>query len=289
MAVAFESVATGTGTAGSLTITKPTGLAVGDFMVAHLVSNYSSTGSAGSTWATPAGWTSLFNTAPDSQLFISVKWKLADSADVAAANFTFTNDTGLGADNGGALYRISGASTIVDNNFANTINSNYASITNTGLTPSYANSFMLILVGSEGNGSSGWGSYSIATDNPTWTERHDFLVAATTVRVAGATASRPETSATGTVTAVPANTGTGTSDASIAIVALYPPTNASATPDSINLVSSLPAHSITTTATASPSSINLVGSVPAHTITTKDNPWSSPSKPSTPWTNTPKP
>ena len=94
MAITVENVQTATETTSyDLVITKPTGLAEGDLLVAVIAS----AGSMG----TPAGWT-VRATVNQCDVFS----KVADAGDVAASNFTFTATGSFG--HIGALYRISG-------------------------------------------------------------------------------------------------------------------------------------------------------------------------------------
>jgi hypothetical protein len=68
----------------SMVVTKPTGLAVGDLLVAF-------GGCVNSrTIAPPAGWTEVANSAPGSDARVYVWTKVADSTDAAATDFTFT-------------------------------------------------------------------------------------------------------------------------------------------------------------------------------------------------------
>lgn len=209
MAVAYESVQTtafATKTSGqTVIITKPTGLAVGDYLIAHLSQVITSGSNA--NWNTPSGWTSLLNLNEsgntNSKARLTVFYKVADSSDVAASNFTFTTNT-ASCLAGGSLYRVSGGATI-NGTIDGAIDTTTPTFTNT-ITPSASDSLILFMVtGADAGDTTGSvSSYAITTDNPTWTERYDFTgsegVANGTNRqgiMAGATASRPETTATG--------------------------------------------------------------------------------------------
>ena len=100
MAIAVASVSTNTmGTGGVLT--KPTGLAVGDLMVAIVVAE------TVADLASPGGWTNQGSRDTANYAKTKLFTKVADSGDVAASNFTFT-----GTDiRGGILYRITGGIT----------------------------------------------------------------------------------------------------------------------------------------------------------------------------------
>lgn len=99
MAIVVESVSTNAmGTGGVLT--KPTGLAVGDLLLAIVVAENTA------NLASPGGWTGLGSAYTATCAISNGFYKVADSGDVSASDFTFT-----GTDiRGGILYRISGAS-----------------------------------------------------------------------------------------------------------------------------------------------------------------------------------
>lgn len=79
-----------TGNPSSHVIPKPAGLTVGDVMVAKLTC-----GTAGVTWTSPGGaWSSLWP-AGGSGMSAAGFYKVADSGDVAATDFTFTASSGV--------------------------------------------------------------------------------------------------------------------------------------------------------------------------------------------------
>lgn len=85
----WQSVATSRGSDGelsSITCNKPSGLAVGDLMLAFVGINDITTAA---NINTPSGWT-LIRTDTQTNLEARSFWKIADSSDVAASNFTFT-------------------------------------------------------------------------------------------------------------------------------------------------------------------------------------------------------
>lgn len=294
MAVAYESVQTtafATKTSGqTVVITKPTGLAVNDFLIAHLSQVVTSGSNA--NWDTPSGWTSLLNqnenTNNNSEARLTVFYKVADSGDVAASNFTFTTNTGACLA-GGALYRVSGGASIAGT-IDGIIDTTTPTFTNT-LTPSLADSVMLFLVtaADAGDTTGSVSSYAITTNNPTWTERYDFTgsegVANGTNRqgiMAGATASRPETTATGDSSCTLVNYSQNLVGA---IVCITPPQN-------VNL--SMPVGTLTVTGQEPSLTLGLVFPMPAGEIsvtgniptltTEQNNVWTEETKNSTTWT-----
>ena len=106
--VAVASTSTKAYASGStITINKPTGLAVGDLMVAFV---HKIDGDVGT--CTLTGWTAIDSyddTSATGDYMFSLS-KIADSADVAASNFTFT--LGETKSTGGAILRITGFNNI---------------------------------------------------------------------------------------------------------------------------------------------------------------------------------
>lgn len=201
MAVTYESISSfsNTNANGSLPITKPTGLVVGDRMIAGIVA--SRDGASISDIAAPTGWeiidTIYHNTDNKGAYFT----KIADADDVAATNFTFTS---LGINNAddmiGSILRISDAPIIV--NTAKGTGTG-ESLSFSGFTPERPNCLLVLFVQIFDTSSSPSASaYAIANDNPTWTERGDTnLNNDTDSGLAVATALRPEQTETGNVSA----------------------------------------------------------------------------------------
>lgn len=100
------TVQSGHGLAGgystTMNITKPSGLAEGDLMVAVIAS-----GRNNADLSSPAGWDEI--TVSNSTYPLSVFSKLAEASDVAASTFAFTQS--LTGDIKGSLIRITGATT----------------------------------------------------------------------------------------------------------------------------------------------------------------------------------
>jgi len=200
MALSLASVGNGSLSVGSVVIPKPTGLALKDLMIAQI--------GVLSGVTPPAGWTSL-RTDGNSKLY----YKLADSADVAATDFTFTG----GGDIDGSILRIGGyrvSDIITASNGATGTNTTQST---SGITPA-ANSLLLIFTANE-NGRTVSGQ-AIATSNPSWTEQYDRPNAgANTAAISCASATRPESTASGNASATFSNSVTA---ASVQIVAIAP-------------------------------------------------------------------
>lgn len=169
MAVAIESSASTSETStASLTITKPSGLAEGDHLVALIFER------SGGTPQTPSGWTSK-NTPycePNSNLTCRIVTKLADGTDVAASNFSFPSSDDTSRNMRGLLLRVSGLST--DLQFA----SSYSRVSNSGIptyslstTPFSAGSLTLAII--TNNYVATLSDVIVSPDDPTWTEYLD--------------------------------------------------------------------------------------------------------------------
>lgn len=210
MAITFESIqSTAYTTSASLTITKPVNLAVGDLMIAYIQG-------AQEAATAPSGWTLSSNfTVASGNSQMKFYQKIADSGDVAASNFTWT--FGGGQYHGGAIMRITGHNTALpaavfatDDELA-TASPSYTST----VTPNTASSLLIFLLGVYKNSGTTLtaSGYAIATSNPTWTEQLDQTVntGSSCFQMSIATATRPQTTATGnasvTISGLPTDSG----------------------------------------------------------------------------------
>jgi hypothetical protein len=285
MAVSVSSVsaiATNSGT--TVTVTKPTGLEVGDLIVVQL-------GAIGgdvmvsSDWTVPGGWTANGNdnwshSGPGAGLRHAIMYKIADSGDVAASNFTFTYGTSTGLR--GAMFRITGqrpASFIAATNLAKTSNNAYDTSPKAyaaGVTPTIEDSLIMIFVLTY-NGSS-FGSYALATSDPGgWTEAHDAS------NLAMAYANRSQTTATGDVTIAWSGSNVGNI---VIVYAISPAFGVTVSPSVINATGAVLTPTITGGMTATPATINVVGTLNEPAVSEK--PWRKRAK-SSPRNWTPKP
>lgn len=208
MAVAVESVAesnyeTLAGT--TKTVTKPTGLAEGDLMLAII-------GSAGTASVTAhADWYDLDGTVDSittdgsiNGLRIGIQWKVADAADAAASDFTWTVETGVKV--AGVIYRISGAGDNPGIIWAQDQVDNSASPSfDNGIYTNVANSLLLltgIIKNSDSGGTARVSGYAVTTSDPSWTEEYDLTVDSGSVDPVlwGASANRLEVTNTGNST-----------------------------------------------------------------------------------------
>lgn len=267
---AFASVAS----AGALVITKPTGLQVGDHMTVHL-SAITSTGNLGN-WDTPSGWTSLINVTNtgnlNSKARLTVFYKVADSGDAAATNFSFILNTNPSFC-GGTLFRANGGAFVTGASGTGQ-DTTSPSFTNT-LTPS-ANSLLLFLATiSDASQTTGSASgYAIATDNPSWTERADFSgndgIGNPRGMMASATAVRVQSTATGNSTITFVNYAQNSIGA---MVAISPILDAAATPATLVATLSIPAPDGSGGAVATPATLVGTYSLPAPTPSTPSKMW----------------
>lgn len=103
-----ESTATNTASStDTVTITKPTGLAVGDLLAVSLFAHSNGVTITGS-FNTPPGWTAGESTSfSPLKANMAVFYKVADSADVSASDFDFVHSTSVDTI-GGTVIRASG-------------------------------------------------------------------------------------------------------------------------------------------------------------------------------------
>lgn len=212
--VSFQSTVPVTTT--SFVITKPTSLTVGDLMLAQITAF-----SSGSTVINlPTNWVSVLIQA-NGNMLNRIMYKIADSADVAATNFTFTG-SGTGVLMGGAIMRITGygPAAVVEASNSTTWSGTSANLA-IGITPARGNDLLFIFVGVASSNPNGTiSAQAIATSDPGFTEIYDFdsSESADINRIAAAYAVRPETTSTGNVSFTTAQAATG---GVAAIVAIY--------------------------------------------------------------------
>lgn len=265
------------GNASSITVTKPTGLAVGDLMIFATTWN-----DATDTASQMTGWTQEVANYGGTQK-IDIQYKVADSGDVAASNFTvgFSGTVGTPV---AVLMRITDyVSTGLLNENKDT-GANGDTTLSATVTPSYTNNLLLMIIGNNENSS--LSNYAIATDNPTWSELVEVQSGSLSA-ISVAYATRTQTTATGDMS-FNSSVATGTIDFYGVLIAIETPASTSFTLDTAG---------IATLSTPEPSfildnnfSLDTAGSV---TLSGGDNPvstttkttWTNESKPSTTWTN----
>jgi len=282
MAVAYQShnsTQAILATSNSVTITKPTGLAVGDLMIAHIGKTATS-----ATIDTLSGWTSLLNDI-NGNFRMSVQYKIADSSDVSASDFTFTG-SGTTPYTSGAVYRISGqsVSTPLDTNSSLTTWSGTSADLSMGITQSRADNLLLILIGAgSGNqNTTNIASQAIATSNPTWTEDYDISLGTNSIAmICGTHAIRTETTSTGNISfSSSASMNVGLA----CIISINNTLGVTISPSAITSTAIVNSPTATGGATVSPSAITANGVV--NTPTAKQADWSAQGKSTSPtWTS----
>lgn len=192
-------------TAKTVTVTKPTGLTVGDLMIAQMVCQFSA------TVTTPSGWTILSDTQANNYKQV-IMYKIASSSDVSASDFTFDITHGGGALNiACGILRISDFPSAMpvyayDTETANT-GTGTVTYSTIGMTPLGDSLIIMGIVGSD-SGVTNISSYSIATSSPTFTEAWDVVIATgVPASIALAYGVRPQNTSTGDATITGFGTG----------------------------------------------------------------------------------
>lgn len=281
----YQSVQSATvDNSGTLVITKPASLAVGDLMLAGVWADRDGGSSASIT--TPSGWTvqESVNPGGTGNALLGVYTKIADSGDVAASNFTFegTGSTGqmhlIGhilrfTDFGGIAGEASGStgSTITSYSFS-------------GFTPNPERTnttYVIFSAQSDAGSPATTTTYAIATSNPTWTERAEGTVNGSTrgSSLGVATATRDEVTATGNVTLTFSRELASPRTAGV-ILALVPIVNGSTTvvTGETFIVNHPFLRNGVTEINGEDPDVNSMSSPQ----------WSNPAKPTSTWDNTPK-
>lgn len=217
MSVQVQSISTnaweGRDNNEAIQIPKPTGLTVGDLMIAHIaLVDEEVDGVVSGDVETESGWefVDILNYNNSGTVATFLFYKIADSDDVSATNFTFTQDSGSGKLMSGAIYRIDGHGDPAQIEVAKDDDTGSSTPSFAiGVTPDYADSLLLYLTVGQGNHSSGSATnYAVTTSNPTWSEAYDIYGDGTSYfgagdgdgLLTGAYASRPETTDTGNAT-----------------------------------------------------------------------------------------
>lgn len=203
----------------STTIPKPTGLAVGDLMVAFVTQ----AGSYGSI-TPPSGFTQIRETqdADSGGRQMNSYYKIADSGDVAASNFAFTRG-GTPTNYSGGMVRIAAglfdATTPIATSNGVSVEGAASINDSCSVTPTLGSSLLLIFVGTDGNsGENDVSGYAVQNSDPgTWVEA--FEQADTGVQMSCAYAVRAQVTATGNVSMTGGDAG---SDWAIQVIVVNP-------------------------------------------------------------------
>lgn len=279
------TVTTNTETAAtSVTITKPTGLAVGDLMLGYI------TCTAGSTFTltTPSGWAVVQNgdgTGAGARKF-AVYSRVATSGDVAASNFTFDNN-GVTAAFVGVLVRCSGvaAGSEITTSEVDFVTSTSSPSFTGSSTPASGDSLVLMSIsGWDTSGQPTVSGYA-STPSRTWTEIADVSVDNGSIDPFCAVASAPSNS-TSQITAYSATLSQSKSTVLGTIIIVRPPANATGTSALITTSQTNFTHAGSANATGTTVFVS-----EATTVNTQtgrgDRPtqWQNSPKPSTNWQN----
>lgn len=181
----------------SCVVTKPTGLAEGNFMIASAASHRDSSGTI-PTITPPAGWSTY--TSYDGETFARIYtfYKTADSGDVAASNFTFTSSGGAGSRIIVGIARVSGAVSITGS--ATGISSSTATPSfSVSLDTTYNDVLVFYQIMGRDPTVGTYSAYTTSGTNPTWTEQMEVTNSAAVdtvfaVATAGITTPRTLTS-----------------------------------------------------------------------------------------------
>jgi len=178
---AFGTDATASGAADTITISKPSSLAEGEFMLAHIYRRTS-----GTQIVAPAGWSLLGysdSTTADSALF--VWWKFADALDASASVSSYTFEV-VYPNGGNTDYRAwIGRFTNIDTNspvdaVSFTQENATTAATLADLTTSADDAMIVGIIGAERTSASGTVSFTAPTGTtPTYTEQDDGTATAT--------------------------------------------------------------------------------------------------------------
>lgn len=262
------------GNSSSITVTKPTGLAVGDLMIFHY--SYSD---ATDLAQTMSGWTHEVDNY-GGVLKTGIQWKIADAGDVAASNFTMSFDGAVASPLAGLL-RITGY--VVNDllNEAKDTGANGDGSLSVSVTPITPNSLILFFIAN--NEQSNISNYAIATDNPSWSELYDITGSSVTGLALGY-ATRTQVTATGEAS-FNSSVGSGTIDFFGILIAIGTPLDVTISPSVLSSVVSVQEPTVAGGAIVSPAVISSVVSVQAPVVSMPAQKFTNESKHDTDWVN----
>lgn len=267
MAIAYESSASANSNTSPLTITKPSGVAAGDLLIAFVSMNGGS-----ASFVAPAGWDSYGTATNGSNRTSNCFARVATAADVSATDYSFTNADSP-AEFTGSIFRFSGdfnsTDSIVDSDATASDNGTFTG----GVTPNNGGALFFaasnLTTATSDPEYSGW---AVATDDPTWTEivdrRYD-----TTFKMGAAWATRASTNATGTYSVTLANDASGTDQSHGFLLTLEEAVNVNVSVGVQTLTASIQAPTVTGDAQVAAGVQTLTASIQAPTITTQTNDW----------------
>lgn len=246
MATAVATKSSASGSAGDVTVTKPTSLAVGDMMIAFICS--STGGAGGEAHAGPSGWTKIAESVATNGSVLTVWAIIATSTETAATDFSWTsagtNDTTVGA-----IFRITGTNGFLS--VSDNVVATAAAALATGGVTTKTTSTLLLLAGCDeatGGADADFTAYSVANNDPSWAEEYDIgNGGGLRANMGIASAAYPYTQATGSSSVT---SDLGTSDVASALVAVTESINASASPAVLQLTAAPQAPTATGGATA---------------------------------------
>lgn len=250
MAITVESVSTENFAEGSVSFTKPTGVALDDILVWVVACSDSN------TISTPSGWSVVVApaaTGGDNDLDPYIFVKVADSGDVAASSYSIDVDDTSGQ-LGGVMMRISGGDiyTIQEEYETDDDGSTGTSRTHAfTINPTYDDS-LLLAVGT-GNGANTSSSYA-STGTPTWTERFDDSGTSFNDFMFVATAPYDSTTE---ITSFTFSTSGSTTRSDVAILVLRPQIDGAASPSLITMGSSVLSPTLATDTSVSPTLVEM--------------------------------
>lgn len=262
------------------TISKPSGTVDGDFLVAIIFILANNDNSV----TPPAGWTLIRN----SSVFggdTNSYYKVAAS-EGSSYVFDTVNTTNAG-NVGGMIMRISGSAKVIQTSAtASAANTTTPTFTDT-VTPTYANSLLIFpihQVTSSINSPTSNG-HAIATSNPTWTIQQASGSSGLASGFGVATATRPETTATGNSSGTVG--GDATADSVGQMIVLEPIQNATVNFGStqpVGVTVNIQAPTVQQGQVASPSVVSAVVGIQAPSISKRIIPANT-SKNNSTWTN----
>lgn len=268
MAIAVQtSSSSNVAAATSTTINKPTSTVEGDYLFA--VIGFEGGGGSITVNSVPSGWTLKEPTTGNPDMY--TYYKVAGSSEPSTYAWGISSSTNIG----GSILRIDGQNQISGSEIGasseNTVSNDDTPSFPTGITPTAANSLIMIASASKQNGSTAHSSPAITTSDPAgWTIVQGTPSGGFTVSIAYDV--RPETTSTGAWSLTAGNNSNATDTVS-QIHSVVPRIDGTATPGVLNLTTTINAPTVVAGANVTPSAVNITATINAPTVTGDTAKW----------------
>lgn len=267
MAVTYQSIASSAwANNASTTISKPSGTADGDLLIAFLAGARNG-GTNPSMSSAPSGWTEIHNTTVDSSTGRMISYYKVASSEPASWTWTWNS---ANPDTTGTVLRIAGGSASLIQSDDGSVGSSASPTFAGGVTPAQTNTLLIFAAFSKDAGTA-HSSHAVVSSNPSWTERRDNASAlGTSGIISVATATRPEDTATGNFS-ITIDGGSSSSDSIGHLLSIGESVSVQVDVGALEVASTMPSATVSGSANVSVAALSGAMTMPTATVTTQEN------------------